>query len=429
MRVMRLLLFVLVLLFISDLHADVGDDMETATTAVKAGIEATSAIGDIVEGVKVLAKMSKFLGKIAPFLAAIGPIMDIITMFLPKQEDPTLKYLKEQFSKVDSNFRNMERLFVEVKNLVREKGLNAQFSEIEQNIHALSYRLHMLMTAPKDAVEGQKARFIQAFETSYHSAAKKIYDAITKERAFTDSIPKEAMQYTSNDRKKVQKIMTGSLALLLSAVKVNLAYLKVTKKDASYEMEKTQMDKFIREAAQKIKDVDTEVTNKWTTQRFTDLKDLSAQYKGDNHGQFANRLYSFYTEKYYWREWVVLVYNEMKKSWTGKNGHMFNLCGGDEYLQKDGRNVITSSVPKEKSKINTSHYKSKLGGVTTENVVWGVHYCWSTTSVLDQIKKFAGGSDVCMRAVVSDREGTSVSAAPGRLSSKWKYFFNMYVFG
>jgi predicted nucleic acid-binding Zn-ribbon protein len=428
MRVVQLLLLLLVLLFINDLYAAVGDDMATATSVVKSGIEATNAIAEIVEGVKVLAKFSKFLGKIAPFLAAIGPIMDIITIFLPKQEDPTLKYLKEQFSKVDSNFRNMERLFGEVTNLVRQKGLNAQFSTIEQNIHALSHRLHMLMTAPTNAVEGQKSRFIKAFETSYHSAANKIYNAIMKKQSFTDNIPKEAIEYTKNDRKKVQKIMTGSLALLLSAVKVNLAYLELTNRKGSYEQEKKLWDQRIKEVSQKIKTVDTEVTNNYATQRMTDLKYLSAQYKGDSHDQFAHRLYTFYQEKYYWRDWAVLVYNKMAKSWTGHNGHNFNLCGGDEYLQKDGRNVITSSVPKTKRSINHWHYTYKLSGVQTENVVWGVHYCWTTPGVMNQIKNWSG-HDVCMQAVISDRESVRVRAAPGRLAAKWKYFYNMYVFG
>ncbi|XP_061195843.1 uncharacterized protein LOC133204101 [Saccostrea echinata] len=238
MHIIRLLLFVFLLVLIADLQADVGDDVKEASEAVKTGIEATNAITEIVAGVKVLAKFTKIMGSIAPFLAAIGPLMDIITLFLPKQEDPTLTFLKEQFSRVDSNFRNMERLFSEVTNLIKSKAIKSQFSGIEQNVNALSYRLHMLMKAPKDAVKGQRSRFITAFKVSYQSAAKKIYNGIMTKQSFTDNIPNEAMAYTNNDRKKMQKVMAGCVGLLMTAVKVNLAFLQLSNRKASYKMEK-----------------------------------------------------------------------------------------------------------------------------------------------------------------------------------------------
>ncbi|XP_061197987.1 uncharacterized protein LOC133206074 [Saccostrea echinata] len=427
MLIVRLSLPLFLFFLITDLQADVGDDVKEASDAVKTGIEATNAITEIVTGLKVLAKFTTIMGKVAPFLAAIGPLMDIITLFLPKQEDPTLKFLKEQFSRVDSNFRNVERLFGEVTNLIKSKALKAQFSEIEQNVNALSYRLHMVMKAPKDAVEGQKARFINSFKTSYLSAAKKIYNGIMTKQSFTDNIPMAAMEYTNNDRKKMQKVMAGCVGLLMTAVKVNLAYLKLTNRTASYKMEQKEWETNIKKVLQKVKEVDKQVTSKWEDQKFQDMKDLSAQYKEDNHEQFAKRLYKFYSEKYYWRDWVVIVYNKMAESWTGKNGHTFKLCGGDKYLEKDNRNILTSSVPKEKNKIDKSFYQGKLGSVTTETVVL-IHYAWSASSVLDQIKKFSR-ADVCMQAVISDRESARVASASGRLASKWKYFYNMYIFG
>ncbi|XP_048741510.2 uncharacterized protein LOC125655307 [Ostrea edulis] len=226
----------------------------------------------------------------------------------------------------------------------------------------------------------------------------------------------------------MQKVMARCFGLLVTAVKVNLAFLELTNRKASYKMEKNHWEKDIKEVLEKVKSVDAEVTDAWKDQRFRDLKDLSAQYKDDSNKEFADRLYEFYSEKYYWRDWVVIVYNKMAKSWTGKNGHDFRLCGGDEYLEKDGRNVLTSSVAKEKRKINTAYYKKKLSKVTTETVVW-IHYAWSAKDVLKQMTKFSSGSDVCMRAVISDREAAQSKSASGRLASKWKYFYNMYVFG
>ncbi|XP_048757060.2 uncharacterized protein LOC125667558 [Ostrea edulis] len=428
MKIVHLLLSVFLLFLVSDLHADVGDDVQEVSDAVKTGIDAANVITDIVSGVKILSKFTKILGAVAPFLAAIGPLMDLLTLFLPKQEDPTLTFLKEQFSRVDSNFRNMERLFGEVTNLIKSKGVKSQFSAIEQNVNTLSYRLHMLMKAPKEAVKGQKSRFISSFKVSYQNAAKKIYNGIMTQQSFTDNIPKEAMQYTNYDRKQMQKVMAGCFGLLVTAVKVNLAFLELTNRKASYKMEKKEWEKNIKKVLEKVKSVDAEVTDAWKDQRFRDLKDLSAQYKDDGNKEFADRLYEFYSEKYYWRDWVVIVYNKMAKSWTGKNGHDFSLCGGDDYLDMDGRNVLTSSVAKDKQKINTTHYKNKLSKVRTENVVL-IHYAWAAKDVLKQITKFSSGSDVCMRAVISDREAAQSRSASGRLASKWKYFYNMYVFG
>jgi hypothetical protein len=237
------------------------------------------------------------------------------------------------------------------------------------------------------------------------------------------------MQYTNYDRMKMQKLMSGCLGLLMTAVKVNLAYLKLTNKTGGYKMEKTEWEKNIKAVIEKTKSVDKQVVDAWEDQKFKDLKDLSAQYKDDKNQDFANRLYEFYSKKYYWRDWIVIVYDKMEKSWTGKNGHDFNLCGGDEYLEKDGRNVLTSSVPKEKAKINVGYYVDKLGSVQTENVVWGVHYAWKAYEALDQMKKFSSTADVCMRVVISDREASQVATAAGRLAYKWKYFYSMYIFG
>ncbi|XP_062595443.1 uncharacterized protein LOC134256790 [Saccostrea cucullata] len=282
MQIFRLLLFVLLLVLIVDLQADVGDDAAKATEVVKAGIEATNAITEIVSDVK----------------------------------------------------KNMERLFTEVTNLIKSKGLKSQFSAIEQNIHALSHRLHMLISAPKDAVNGQKSRFIKAFEVSYQSAAQKIYNGIMTKRSFTDNIPDEAMAYTNYDRKKMQSVMAGCTALLMTAVKINLAYLELTNRKASYKMEKTIWEANIKKVLQKGKCVDKKVANAWETQKTEDLKMLSAQHKDDNHAQFAKRLYDFYTKKYYWRDWVVIVYNKMAESWKGNNGHGFKLLEGINILTK-----------------------------------------------------------------------------------------------
>ncbi|XP_062607860.1 uncharacterized protein LOC134269662, partial [Saccostrea cucullata] len=423
MLIVRLSLPLFLFFLISDLHADLGDDVKKASDAVKTGIAATDAITKIVTGVKVLAKFTTIMSKIAPFLAAIGPLMDIITLFLPKQEDKTLSLLKKEFSRVDSNFRNVERLFGKVTNLIKAKSINAQFSEIEQNVNALSDRLHMLMKAPKDAVGGQKDRFITSFRTSYLNAARKIYNGIMTKQSFTDNIPITAMEYTNNDRKKMQKVMAGCVGLLLTAVKVNLAYLKLTNRTASYKMEQKEWETNIKNVLQKVKEVDEQVTSNYESQKFKDMKDLSAQYKDDNHEQFAKRLYKFYSEKYYWRDWVVIVYDKMEESWTGQNGHTFKLCGGDKYLEKENRNIITSSVPKENSKIDINFYKGKLDSLTTETTFLYnlIHIAWPARWVLHQMARFSR-ADVCMRAVVSDRKKPYVASAPGRLTSKWNIF-------
>jgi hypothetical protein len=176
-----------------------------------------------------------------------------------------------------------------------------------------------------------------------------------------------------------------------------------------------------------VKSVDKEVTDAWVNQRFQDLKYLSAQYKEDSNQQFADRLFNFYSEKYYWRDWVVIVYNKMAKSRTGTKGHDFDLCGGDEYLEKDGRNVLTSSVAKDKLKRNTEYIANELSRVRTETVAW-IHYPWKATSVMNQVRNIGNSSTVCMRAVISDHKKPRSKSAPGRLADKNKYFYNMYIF-
>jgi hypothetical protein len=61
--------------------------------------------------------------------------------------------------------------------------------------------------------------------------------------------------------------------------------------------------------------------------------------------QFADALFGMLAGKYYWRDWIVLVYNEV---WGWQN-HCVSACGGHVKFRTQGRNIVIASRDKKHS--------------------------------------------------------------------------------
>ncbi|KAK3106234.1 hypothetical protein FSP39_015806, partial [Pinctada imbricata] len=312
---------------------------------------------------------------IAPFLGALGPIMSLITLFLPKEESAELKFMKKKFAEVDANFGKVFNRFSEIKNLIQEKSLRNQFSDYESKIVVLSRRLHHLLNAPTDVVEEYKATFIESKRSSYDDAASVIWNGMMgKSQGFQYDIPREAMKYTNNHRRRVQEIMNGGLSLILQGVKVHLTYLTLIGRKHSYETEKKEWEGRINAVLQRMKEIDNEVVSQWEKQSEEDSVALMSEYKDKSNGALADKVYSMLTEKYDWKLWFVVVYDPLH----GADKHWVWYCGGFHKFRHHGKNMVVATTDKARSPLKRSCAEAELPKTKTR-----LGYKWQPDAVQD----------------------------------------------
>ncbi|XP_033107294.1 uncharacterized protein LOC117109149 [Anneissia japonica] len=339
-----------------------GEDEKEVLNKVNAGIEAGNGIVELLGDEKLsknFGKIGRISPKIGPFLGAIGPAVALISIFLPDSPSPELQYMKKKFAEMDEKFDKVFTQFGEVKNLIRETSLKAQYGQYEHIILALSYRLQLFLNAPTDSVQGRKATFITAYERTYGSATYHLWRGMMEQTVLSDNIPETAIKYTDSHRGRVQRIMKGINNLILQGVKVHLSYLKAKGRDATYEDEKNIWEDKIKQLVNHMKSVDQKVKIVWHEQLGTDLKNNLALLNGKSHSYFADKFYAFLNEKYDWRDWHIVVYNEI----SGQNRHWLKQCGGYHSFRKHGRNIVIASVQEEKVAIDTRHATNLLKAV------------------------------------------------------------------
>ena len=72
---------------------------------VQAGIKATEGIAKLMgykQYTDLFAEFSKISTKITPLLGALGPVVSLITVLLPKQPTPEMKFMKKKFAEIDA---------------------------------------------------------------------------------------------------------------------------------------------------------------------------------------------------------------------------------------------------------------------------------------------------------------------------------------
>lgn len=90
--------------------------------------------------------------------------------------------------------------------------------------------------------------------------------------------------------------------------------------------------------------------------------------------RFAKALYKMLAKKYYWRDWIVLIYNGI---WGWEN-HSVRVCGGHIKFRTQGRNIVIASRDRKHSVMNLKRAQMEMQKVAvtdrTGNWLTGYHY-------------------------------------------------------
>ena len=335
---MRLLLFAIATIWLGTetRASDTRDIIDKVQEGTSVATEFITALGDDKVS-KTFGKIGKIAAKIGPFLGSIGPAIALLGLF---SDTPELTAIKEGFANMDKKFDEVFNKFDEVNNLIRETSLKNQYASYEHTILALSKLLQRMLSAPtKQEAASYKNIFVQKYAYSDSLATSKIWLGMMGEGEFSTNIPKEAMIYFDNDRKRVQKVMKGTINLILQGVKVELAYAKATGNDGNYAAKEKMWKDRVTRLIEKSTKYDEEVRDKYQDQLKTDVDKKLQEWRDKDHQDFANSLYYFLEKKYDWRTWFVISYNEI----YGSGKHWGGECGGYSSFRKYGQNVRVAS--------------------------------------------------------------------------------------
>ena len=372
---MRLLLFAIAIIWLGKkaMTSNVRDIQDKVKEGTTVATEIIQALGDDKVS-KTFGKIGKIAAKIGPFLGAIGPAISLLSLF---SDTPEMTAIKDGFAKMDAKFDEVFNKFNEVHNLIRETSLKNQYASYEHTIRSLSTYLQRMLSAPtKKQAATYKAIFIEKYTHSDRLATSKILQGMMGEGVMSANIPTEAMKFFDNDRKKVQKVIKGTINLILQGVKVELAYEKAIGNETLYlTKQKLWKDRVIK-LVRKSTEYDNAVKNKFRDQIKTDIDKKLQQWSGKSHEYFANNLYSFLLGKYDWRIWFVVSYKEL----NGAERHWGHVCSGYNSFRRYGRNVRVASVDSHTT------FNRQLAGTDLMNVK--TKHCkttWWGSSTCDQL--------------------------------------------
>ena len=348
----RLLFAIAIIWFGNDAKASdtrgIEDKVKEGTTVAT---EIIKALGDDKVS-KTFGKIGQIAGKIGQFLGSIGPAISLLSLF---SDTPELTAIKEGFAKMDKKFDKVFNRFDEIDNLIRETSLKTQYVSYEHTILTLSKYLRRMLNAPTtELAASRKGTFITMYENSDKFATSNVWQGMMGEGVFSSNIPREAMKFFDNDRKGVQKVMKGTISLILQGVKVELAYEKAIGNDTNYANKRKMLKGMVKRVIRQSKKYDEEVRDKYQDQLKIDVDKKLKELRDEGHQGFANGLYSFLQQKYDWRTWFVISYNEI----FGSGQHWGGECGGMHSYRQYGRNLRVASFDTD----HQSPFNRKLAG-------------------------------------------------------------------
>ena len=312
---------------------------------INTGLQLGKEIAGLLDDKAFTNSLAKIGASIGPYLGAIGPFIGFVMAFIPS-ESVELKFMKNMMKQIDNRFDRVDSSFTKVLRLIDWNAVKVNFGQIKQKILAMSNEYQFIYEVPKTAVENRKIIFVNHYDSDYQNSGTKLYQAVIhKQGTFQENLGTCVMRYTKNDRKLTQEFLLGIMKLMLQATKIELAYLQIKSYDQNAIFMRTKWEQRIKAVKSNFEAIDRSVINKYHVQAGIDTTDLAVKNKWMSNKQFADALFGMLAGKYYWRDWIVLVYNEV---W-GWHNHCVSACGGHVKFRTQGRNIVIASRDKKHS--------------------------------------------------------------------------------
>jgi hypothetical protein len=106
--------------------------------------------------------------------------------------------------------------------------------------------------------------------------------------------------------------------------------------------------------------IDNLVASKYHAQSNKDIERYAGDHSNLHNNDFTNSLYHFLTTKYFWRDWMVLIYKDI----SGSDVHYVHECSGVIKFRNHGRNIVVASVDKTKRPMSITTAQHTLSSIS-----------------------------------------------------------------
>ncbi|CAH1801647.1 unnamed protein product [Owenia fusiformis] len=400
---------------------------ESITAAQKQAIKKGLATGKEILDIIKEQDFKKFLTKtvasnIKSFLGALGPFIGLVMTFVPSADSEELKLMKTMMKEIDTQFDRVDSRFNDVERLIKWTETAVQFGEIQTALTALQeeYRLLYISSAPDENV---KYLYIKSYESNYKLAGTKLYQAlVTPGGYFNENLGEAVMRYTKNDRRKTNVFLLGIYEMILQAVKLESAYYKMNSFEIIQEERDKEWESRLESIRLKIERFDVDVKYKYYSQSREEIIAYARDNSGMSNEQFSSEVYDLLFDKYYWREWFVLIYNPI----IGSDKHRMNTpCGGHILLRQNGRNIVIASQENTTEAMDVEKAHVILVKLIIDDSVGNTQISFNAEEVYYRVDK----SIACSFAVVRKDAGVSYKANPSRVVQIDYSTFKIFMFG
>ena len=318
------------------------DPFRTVTNNEKATInEGILAAKNLTNTLQTSNSIGTLLGKITrsivPWIDGFEIFTKVLDFFSP-MEDELLEEIRKGFMEINKRLDEIKEGLTEVKKAIDWSVVNVNFQGIEQDIRLLDTKLDEVLQAPNE--EQGKEEYIRVYEGQYNEAGSLLWDSIVNnDQVFYENIITAGMKYTSYRWDKMTKFMYGLIALIIKSSIIEIAYENFKEHDRDITVIwKTRLNQTI-EAVLKADQV---LENVWKDLFCGEVDKISKDNQNIEHAYFRNAVYSFLSDKYPWRYWWVLVYDDVRG--FEKHAIQYVLEIGHHRFRHYGRNFMVGSV-------------------------------------------------------------------------------------
>jgi hypothetical protein len=387
---------------------------ESEKDNIKTGLELGKGIAELFENKEFTKSLIEISKSVGPYLGVIGPFVGLVMNFIPSESEE-LAFMKNMMKQIDNRFDRLDSRFNEVERLINWNAVKVNFGQIEQKILAMSKELHFIYEISKSGVKNRKTIFVNHYNSDFQNSGTKLYNALINTRGtFQVNLGTSVMRYTKNDRKLTQGFLLGIMKLLLQAAKIELAYYQMQGFVHNVVFMRKKWEKRIKAVKSNFEAIDRSVKYKYHVQAGIDTTELAVKKKWMSNKRFAKALYKMLAKKFYWREWIVLIYNEI---WGWKN-HCVSACGGHVKFRTQGRNIVIASRDQNHSVMDLRRAERDMNNVA---VTYRAHHWpgknYNKRRRADNIYSDLNKSGACNVAVIKWGSGLHYYAYSRRFKS------------
>lgn len=318
-------------------------DAQTENDIINNGIEAGTELAKAIADKNFASTMGKLARNVGPYLGMVGPVIGILFAVVGgHQESEELKFMRKMLSKIENRFDQVDTRLDEIAQKIDWSRVQIQFFTYEKNILPMKMELDKFYNATNSAeLTIFNSTFLKMYECVYVNSAYMLFKhIISDDSTFSSNLLLEAMKANEYDRKDIQVFMLGLVKLVLVGSQIEMVYYKLKIPSYTKRLQKNWVNR-LNQMRKAMEAADLDVKNKYKEVALEDAKKILTFSKGRRNSNVANEIFQKLSEKFYWRNWFVGVYDKI----NDEEHHEFWACKGDT-IYHAGFNLLLASNAK-----------------------------------------------------------------------------------